>query len=90
MATKQNTQIRHAKMRALERFGFELNNHDYNYLCNEIKNGNSKILHKQSNRVTIHSIFWKSVEMTVVYDKLRNTIVSFLPNSERFEDVFEY
>jgi hypothetical protein len=84
--SKFDAEKRHAKMRALERYNLELNDHQYNNLCNIIRTGGSKIVFKQSNRVTIHELTLISgLKMTVVYDKLRNAIVSFLPDSSRFE-----
>ncbi|HLD91480.1 MAG TPA: hypothetical protein VI911_10830 [Patescibacteria group bacterium] len=79
MSSKYKTQIRHAKQRALERFDLQLNNDDYQKICKIIQTGKSKIIDKQSNRVSIHEVTWASKTMTVVYDKSRNTIVSFLP-----------
>ena len=84
--SKEAAQIRHAKMRAAERYDLNLSDGQYNNLCNIIRRGGSKIVFKQSNRVTIHKLEWDGKEMVVVYDKLRNTIVSFLPNMERYEE----
>ena len=83
--SKKKCQIRHAKHRALERFGLELNDNDYRLLCRKIQLGNSIILEKQSNRVSIHKIEWKEQELTVAYDRLRKTIVSFFPDDSRFQ-----
>ncbi|EFK97107.1 hypothetical protein LDC_0880 [sediment metagenome] len=85
--TKEKAQIRHAKMRASERYGLNLSDHEYFNLCNIIRKGGARIVDKQSNRVSIHELSWKNIDMTVVYDKLRGTIVSFLPNSDRFDSV---
>ena len=88
--TKEDCQIRHAKLRAAQRYDLQLTDHQYNNLCNMVRKGASEILFKQSNRVTIHKLEWNHITMTVVYDKIRNTIVSFLPNADRFDKSVEF
>lgn len=88
--TKEDCQIRHAKLRAMQRYDLQLTDHQYHNLCNMVRKGATKILFKQSNRVTIHKLEWNHITMTVVYDKIRNTIVSFLPNADRFDESVEF
>jgi hypothetical protein len=88
--TKEQCQIRHAKLRAHERYGLRLTDHEYTNICHSIRKGSGKIIFKQSNRVTIHKLIWKEIEMTVAYDKARGTIITFLPNSERFDESMEF
>ena len=85
--SKEACQIRHAKLRAAERYNINLSDSQYQHLCNIIRKNGSKIVYKQSNRVTIHQLEWDGKKMIVVYDKQRNTIVSFLPNLDRYEEV---
>lgn len=88
--TKEDCQIRHAKLRAMQRYGLRLTDHEYTNLCHMIRKGTGKIIFKQSNRVTVHKLEWKEIEMTVVYDKVRGTIVTFLPNADRFDESVEF
>ena len=81
---KSKSQIRHARMRALERFDVVLNDKDYEDLCRQIRKGLSKPVFKQSNRVSIHEVTFQGKIMVAVYDKERKTIASFLPDSSRF------
>lgn len=84
--SKYAAQVRHAKHRCLERFDIQLTDHEYWKLCQQIRSGKSKILHKQSNRISVHLIKLRDQEVNVVYDKQRGTIVTFLPNGERYDD----
>lgn len=77
--TKKNGQIKHAKMRALERYGLDLSDDEYYQIRNLITGNKSKPLHRQSNRVALHEVEWNNTKMIVVYDSKRKTIVSFLP-----------
>lgn len=81
--TKEDCQVRHAKLRALERYDIRLTDHEYKNLCHMIQIGSSKIIEKQSNRATVHLIEWNNIKMKVVYDKERKTIVTFLPMEDR-------
>jgi hypothetical protein len=44
-----------------------------------IQEGEAQFVEKQSNRVSIFQLTYKEKSVKVVYDKLRKTIVSFLP-----------
>lgn len=85
MASKQHCQIRHAKMRAMERFNLNLSDVQYKQMCSMIKQGKCKIIDKQSSRVSIHELNWEGKNLVVAYDKERHTIITFLPNKNWFE-----
>ena len=85
MASKTQCQIRHAKMRAMERFDLVLSNSEYQEMCAMIKHGKCKIIDKQSSRVSIHELDWAGRKLVVAYDKDRHTIITFLPNKNWFE-----
>lgn len=77
--SKRLAQIRHAKGRALLRFGVTLSDQEYNDLCKQIQQ--SKFRHlpfRQSNRVSHFYIPLGGKEAIAVYDKQRKTIVTFM------------
>jgi hypothetical protein len=80
---KKVAQRRHAKRRAAERYGLELNRHDMRTLVEQIQHGDAEFIERQSLRV---SVWWVTVggkRCRVVYDRLRKTIVTFLPEEPR-------
>lgn len=77
--TKEVSQVNHARIRANQRYGINLSEHDYNAMCSIIDKGDSIIVNKQSNRITIHQLNWNDQKIHVAYDKIRQTIVTFLP-----------
>lgn len=80
--TKKQSEAIHAKLRAIERYGVSLNNRDLEIIVGRIKNGNSKTIEKQSNRVSVHKVEYQGVEMIAVYDKHRKMIITFLPKED--------
>lgn len=60
-----------------------LTEHDLNILAKKIKNGDSKCVERQSHRVTHHRVEYQDKQFTVVYDKVRQTVVTVLPDKER-------
>lgn len=85
--SKASAQYLHAKKRAAERYGLELNREIYGRLCQAIQDGKGQCMGKQSNRLSVWRIQvitgaevpFKATECNVVYDKQRHTIVTFLP-----------
>lgn len=83
---KSNCERIHAKNRFLERFGFDVSEEEYNRIRNVIKNnlGNKyddiKILasEKQSCHKTAFLLKYKEVELAIIYDRTRKTIVTAL------------
>ena len=77
--TKTHKQREHAKKRALERYGLDLNRHAYREAVLAIQKGTAKLLKRQSRRVTIWAVKVQGRMCKVVYDSQRKTIVTFLP-----------
>lgn len=79
LSSKGKCQRKHAKRRALERYGIDFTHQNMIDLKHHIMSGRSQNVVTQSNRVTIHTLEWQGQTVRVVYDKLRKNIVSFLP-----------
>lgn len=77
----------HAKNRIKERFGFEINKHEYRYLISLIQNNKAQFIKRQSNRTSLFLIKIKNIETVAVYDKIRKTIVTFLPKEWIIEEI---
>ena len=67
LKVKSNAQIHHFKKRFLERCGIELLEHDIQYLRGRIKRGKYKGVIKQSNRVYIYDINFRSFRTIKFY-----------------------
>lgn len=76
--SKQKRQKRHALRRARERLGVSITEHEYVTMTKQIQSGESECVHEQSNRVTHHRMEFGGEEFIAVYDKSRQTIVTFL------------
>jgi hypothetical protein len=76
---KQRAQRAHAKRRAAERFDLNLNRHDLAKLVQDIQLGRGVFVERQSHRVSVWNVAIGERRVNVVYDKLRKTIVTFLP-----------
>lgn len=68
--------FRHAKKRALQRYGVEITPGRMNALVKEIHENKSVMLLRESNNRSIHFV---SDFFLVVYDKSKRTIATFLP-----------
>lgn len=77
MTEKTFNQRLHAKKRAFERYGLDLTNELYAEL-NTLA-ASATVLERQSNRLTIRKIIFKTYPIRVVYDSHRKQIVTFLP-----------
>lgn len=82
MAAKKKCQMKHLKRRWLERVGSNMNQKLHDQIVIMIKHGESKIVRKTSNRVTIHAVTVDGKEHTVAYDKLRKQLVTVLPKED--------
>lgn len=80
--TKTQSQREHCKKRFLERFGIDFNKTVRHYFLNEIHSGHSTCVGFLSNRVRIHDVYYNGKIYRVVYDKLRDNIVTVLPRDE--------
>lgn len=85
---KAHAQNMHAKKRALERYGIDLNRHKRQEIINKIQDGIAILVRKQSHRIFIFSLKFEGQEVVVVYDRLRKTLASFLPLEAKLEDTF--
>lgn len=77
--SKSKNQQRHARRRAMERFGIDLDQNARCSILSQIQNGRSILVRRQSNRVVVHEVTVDSTTMHVVYDKIRKEIVTVLP-----------
>lgn len=76
---KRKGQHRHAKRRALERYGVEVNAETLKALEREIRAGKGVFIEKKSHRISIFRVR----EFIVAYDKTRGSIATFLPKDAK-------
>jgi len=67
-SAKARTQRQHAKMRALERFGLQMDDHMYGRVIYKIRNGESTFIWRESVSKRHHHVILDGVEMVAVYD----------------------
>ena len=77
---KKLTERWHGQVRLAERFGFTAD--DLPKIRKQIRNGESELVKRQSNRVTHHRVFLHGVKMIAVWDKKRREIITFLKEGE--------
>lgn len=82
MPSKKKSQKKHAKRRAFERYGIVLNEDELKQIASYIRKGKADLIRKRSNRVSVYMVRWKDKSYPVVYDRLRRTIVTFLPERQ--------
>ena len=75
---KAKSQFIHARRRAKERYDIFLSKEEYDELVTLIQDQKAETLYKQSNRISVKKITYKEQTLFVVYDNMRNTIVTFL------------
>ena len=80
---KKLAQNRHAKRRALERYGLKLTTPALKKIVAQIRNGQAAFVESQSNRVKKFLVIVEGKEILVVYDNKRHTVVTFLPENAR-------
>lgn len=83
--TKRQCEAIHAKRRALERYGVEMTSADLRAIVTGIQEQKAHFVERQSHRISIFIVKYGGQLMRVVYDRLRQQIVSFLPMEERGE-----
>jgi len=76
---KARAQTIHAKRRLAQRAGLPAE--DYDGIMAAIHRGDSMHVHRQSARVTWHLVNHGRYKVLVVYDTVRNTLVTALPLS---------
>lgn len=77
--SKAKAQRRHARARALERYGVEVGPDTLRRIIADIQGGRSVVVQKQSLRVTVHDVEVDGTRMRVVYDRQRKELATFLP-----------
>lgn len=77
--SKKTCQRIHAKRRALERHGLQLNRFDLFEMVKLIQGQKAEFVERQSLRVTVWRVPWGDRKLKVVYDKVRKNIVTVLP-----------
>ena len=77
---KSKSQQKHFKRRLIERYGIEINNHIYNQLTKQVKNCID--FHKITNRLSKTKLNINGEDITVVYDKIRKTLVTCYKKGE--------
>lgn len=82
---KKKAQIRHAKRRAYERHGLVLTAQDLQKIVGLIKRGESRVLGRQSLRVSGHELDWQDKKLKVLYDQHRRTVITVLPEGAEWE-----
>lgn len=78
MSGKQRAQRRHARGRALERYGLEFGPATRDAVLRAIQTGRSTHVAKQSHRVSVHDVDVEGATVRVVYDRQRKEVVTFL------------
>ena len=83
MKKKSDSQRKHAKLRALQRYDIDFTRTEHDALVRRIQNGEGQFVERQSHRISVFKIDVQGQTVKVVYDKQRKTIVTFLPLEER-------
>lgn len=76
--TKLQAQRKHAKNRAKERFGINLNAKARQQVVRDIQNNRATFLFRQSNRLSCFLVSIDGVEAAAIYDRQRANIVTLL------------
>ena len=83
---KRTAQVRHAKIRAFQRYSVVLYSEEYDELVEAIQKNKAKFIWKESNRLSHWEVVHQGTKMLAVYDKLRKSICTFLPISKESDD----
>ena len=75
---KAESQRIHAKKRAAERFGVELDDASINRIIQDIQSGKTECLYRRTNRISVHLIELAGRLAQCAYDKDRKQIVTFI------------
>jgi hypothetical protein len=82
--TKREAQRRHAKRRAAERFGVNLNHALHTELVQAIQAGQATFVRRQSHRVSHFDVTLPTGQTArVVYDRHRKVLITVLPPEAR-------
>ncbi len=80
---KALNQRMHALSRAAERYNSQLTHEDIRSIVKKIRNGESRMLKRQSIRVTVREVEYKGTVYRLVYDSKRKEVSTFLPPDAR-------
>lgn len=81
--SKAKAQRRHARQRAMERYGIEVGRSTRTAVIDAIQSGRSTVVNRTSLRTTVHDVTLPDGDVVrVVYDKHRKEIATFLPRGE--------
>jgi hypothetical protein len=69
----------HAKQRAEERYGLNLNKHARHEIVQMIQTNQAEFVGKESNNRTLWRVQYQDQSLNVVYDKARSTMCTVLP-----------
>jgi len=70
---------RHAYVRAAQRYGICLDEHDHQLIVERIQAGQCELIERQSLAKTVWRINYNGTVMGVVYDKRRKAIATLIP-----------
>jgi len=76
---RKKKQVKHAYRRAKERYNFDIKEHEYLVLVKQIQNQQAKFIQATSNRAKVFEVNLGDRKFRVVYDNIRKSIVTFLP-----------
>ena len=89
--SKAQSQSMHARRRANERLGIRLSDDDLRAIVAQVQSGQARFIEKQSRRISVFYTTFRDDGFFFVYDKQRQTIVTFLTKemiAERSYDSF--
>lgn len=80
--TKLHSERAHAKMRFMERHNLDFNRHIRREFERLILCKQTHLIEKQSNRVSVHDVIYEGKVYRVVWDRIRKTIITTLPDKK--------
>ena len=83
LKNKKNWETQHARERFAERYGVNFNKKMRKTFIEMIKTGKASLIEKQSNRVSKYTVFYESILYWVIYDRVRENIVTVLINNNK-------
>ena len=86
MISKRAWMHQHAKRRAKERFGLDLNKRDLLCIRDLIQSGQAQFVERQTLDRTLWAVTWQDKILHVVYSKRHKSIVTVLYPKEKRED----
>ncbi|HWR49899.1 MAG TPA: hypothetical protein VN428_02260, partial [Bryobacteraceae bacterium] len=78
--TKTISERIHAKRRCLERYGLNLNRHEYREVVQKIRDSKCEFVGRESLRLSHWRVEWGGQVLHAVYDSKHHAIVTFLPS----------